>query len=644
MRRILLAFVVVLLALSMGAFCVSCGIPSDTVIKEGSGSPLNTNLFRADDTPAEIRYTISFSTGTSEVIDSLEALTLSDSQVPIPSNNYKLGYRFEGWYLASDFSGSALTFPYTFSRNTILYAKWMANTTIRIENVEQLLDVKDDLMGSYALVRDLDLSQYGAWIPIGDRITPFSGVFDGNGYAIYNMTIEDLVEDEEFNELPIGLFGRVTGQVKNVTLVDYKITLEGEKSRFMIGGIVGQLDGGTLLSSQAKGEIINSEMTYKRKFVDTFWVTAKPSTKVSLGGAVGRIENGGTVSGVSTEGSIISYSNATEIFCGGVVGSNGEAVGSSGDAVENGGTITSCHSTTNINGKCAGGLVGYNNGLVEKSYAIGYIEGSLSYPSVVGGLAAYNHTLGVINRSYATGGVKGRTAGGLIGVNKFDYEIATGGLVNNCYASGDVFASEYAGGLIGRAVSDIPYFGWEDFSGQIFNPVEENDVSGISFKAINHCLSYGNVTANASETTYEDADGEDVRVIGVFYPVFAGGMVGQSNEMLIGNCIAFGDVEGISHRISEEGGPINGTNPAYVNNFVGHSTNTSDVFQNVYCVEEQLVERNGIAYSDFNTVSNLTYQDINAGSHLRINMGFDTLIWTLTGLDVENGVYPTLLN
>ncbi|MDD4120296.1 MAG: InlB B-repeat-containing protein, partial [Clostridia bacterium] len=115
MRRILLAFVVVLLTLSVGAFCVSCGIPSDTVIKEGSGSPLNTNLFRADDTPAEIRYTVSFSTGTSEVIDSLEVLTLSDSQVPIPSNNYKLGYRFEGWYLASDFSGSALTFPYTFS-------------------------------------------------------------------------------------------------------------------------------------------------------------------------------------------------------------------------------------------------------------------------------------------------------------------------------------------------------------------------------------------------------------------------------------------------------------------------------------------------------------------------------------------------
>lgn len=642
MRRILLAFVVVLLTLSVGAFCVSCGIPSDSVILEGSGIPL-TNLFRADDTPAEVRYTVSFSTGTSEEIASMQVLTLNPSQVPTPSASYKVGYRFEGWYLASDFSGSKLEFPYTFSRNTTIYAKWISNLTIRIENVEQLLSVKDDLLGSYALVRDLDLSQYGVWTPIGDIVTPFEGVFDGNGYSISNMTINDIVEDEEFNELPIGFFGKVKGQVKNVTLVDYKITLEGEKSRFMIGGIVGQLDGGTLLNSSAKGQIINSEMTYRRKFVDTFWVTAKPSTKVSLGGAVGRIENGGTVSGVSTEGSIISYSNATEIYCGGVVGSNGVA-GSSGVEAIYGGTITSCHSITTIFGKCAGGLVGYNNGLVERSSATGFIEGSLSYPSVVGGLAAYNHTLGIINRSYATGGVKGRTAGGLIGVNKFDYEIATGGMVNNCYASGDVFASEYAGGLIGRAVSDIPYFGWEDFSGQIFNPVEENDVSGISFKAINHCLSYGNVIANASETTYENADGEEVRVLGVFYPVFAGGMVGQSNEMLIGNCIAFGDVEGISNRVAEEGGPINATNPAYVNNFVGHSTNTSDVFQNVYCVEEQSVERNGIDYSDFNTVTILTYQDINAGSYLRINMGFDTSIWTLTGLDVENGVYPTLLN
>lgn len=634
MRKGILIFIISFMVILVGATCVACTLPSsENSFIVGSGQLIFASLLNAgDDTPAEIRYTVSFVTNSEEVIPSVEALTISAAQIPIPSNNYKIGYRFEGWYLTSDFSGVSLSFPYTFVRNTTLYSKWISNITIRIENVEQLMQVKNDLEGSYALARDLDFREYGIWTPIGDRIVPFSGVFDGNGYTIYNMTIRDLVEDEEFNELPIGLFGRVTGQLKNITLVDYKITLEGEKSRFMIGGIVGQLDGGTLRNSQAKGQLINSEMTYRKKFADTFWITAKPSTKVSLGGAVGRIDAGGTANGVSTEGTLISYSNAAEIYSGGAIGSIFD------------GTAVLCHSVTTVLAKCAGGLVGYNNGLIDRCYASGNVEGSLSYPSVIGGLSAYNQTLGTINKSYATGEVKGRTAGGLIGVNKFDYEIATGGLVNNCYAAGDVYASEYAGGLIGRAVSDIPYFGWKDFSGKIFNPVEDNDIAGISFKAINHCLSYGTVTANASETTYEDVDGEEVRVIGVFYPVFAGGMVGQANEMLIGNCVAFGDVDGISHRIVEEGGEINAKNPVYVNNFVGHSTNQSSVFQNSYCVEEQLVERNGLQYADFNSVGILTYQEINEGTRLRLTLGFDTLVWMLTGLNVEEGVYPTLLN
>lgn len=634
MRRAVLSILLLSLLLIVGITLSACGNGALlTYPQNDSVSLVYSEVLNAgDDTPAQITYTISYVTNSTEEIPSAQFLTLSEAQAPIPSNNYKVGYRFEGWYLTSDFSGTPISFPYTFVRNTTLYAKWISNITVRIENVEQLLDVTDDLSGSYALVKDLDLEQYGTWVPIGDRITPFSGVFDGNGYSIYNMEIKDLVEDEEFNELPIGLFGQVTGQVKNVTLVDYKITLEGEKSRFMIGGIVGQLNGGTLLNSQSVGQLINSEMTYRRRFVDTFWVTAKPSTKVSLGGAVGRIDNGGTASGVSTEGTVISYSNATEIYTGGAIGSIFD------------GTAVLCHSAAIVYGKCAGGLVGYNNGVVDRSYAIGKVEGSLSYPSVVGGLSAYNQTLGIISRSYATGEVKGRTAGGLIGVNKFDYEIATGGFVNNCYASGSVYASEYAGGLIGRAVSDIPYFGWEDFSGQIYNPIEDNDIAGISFKAIDHCLSYGDVIANASETTYEDLDGNEIRVIGVFYPVFAGGMIAQANEMLIGNCIAFGNVEGISHRIAEEGGEINATNPAYVNNFVGHTTSMTDNFQNIYCIEEQNVERNGTDYTDINTVDTLTYQDINEGTRLRIAMGFDTAIWMLTGLNVEQGVYPTLLN
>jgi hypothetical protein len=357
-------------------------------------------------------------------------------------------------------------------------------------------------------------------------------------------------------------------------------------------------------------------------------------------------EKNAVVSGVSTEGTITSYSNAIDIYTGGVIGSVAS------------GRVSQCNSTAKVYGKAAGGLIGLNNGNVDSCFALGLdegdgsyqVSGSLSYPSVVGGLVSYNQTSGNITRSYATGAVRGRTAGGLVGVNKFDYETALGGRIINCYAKGRVFGSEYAGGLLGRHTSDIPYFGWNDYSSLIFDPVGQNDRPGISFNAISNCFAFGDVTANASETVYEktyvDDEGvehtEEHRITGVFYSVFAGGIVGQANEILIGNCIAFGDVKGISHRQLEEDGEINAKNPAHVNNFIGHSTNSTQRFQHVYAIEGQEVTRNDVEYTDYSTVPIISIADVNEGSRLG-SMGFDTHIWNLTGLNVERGVYPTLL-
>jgi uncharacterized repeat protein (TIGR02543 family) len=648
-----LAIIVVLMISLTVIACDDAKDPSLTVIacddakdpsfvelsKEGSYDLSQNSInLQNEETPAEVKYIISFETDSSQVIPNMELLTMSASQVPTLTNAVKPGYRFEGWYLTAECVGAKLNFPYTFHKNTTLYAKWVPNATVRIGTPEDLMEVKNDLAGSYILTRNIDLAEYGIWEPIGDRLEPFTGVFDGNGYVINNMKIEELEEDEEFNELPIGLFGRVTGHVKNVTLTNYKIKLEGEKSRFMIGGIIGHLDGGSLLFSQSIGTLLNSEMSYRKRFVDTFWVTAKPSTKVSLGGAVGKVDNNGVVTGVSTEGTITSYSNAIEIYTGGVVG----------HVVS--GRITECNSAAKVYGKAAGGLIGLNDGNVDRCFASGEVSGSLSYPSVIGGLASYNQTSGTITRSYATGAVRGRTAGGLVGVNKFDYETAIGGRITHCYAKGNVFGSEYAGGLLGRHTSDIPYFGWDDYSGLIFDPVGQNDRPGISFNAISNCLAFGDVTANASETVYEktyvDDEGvehtEEHRILGVFYSVFAGGLVGQANEILIGNCIAFGDVKGISHRQLEEDGEINAKNPAHVNNFIGHSTNSTQRFQHVYAIEGQEVKRNDEDYTDYSTVATITFSEVNEGARLDA-MGFDDTIWALTGLNIEGGVYPTLL-
>ena len=44
-----------------------------------------------------------------------------DGTLPSP---YKNGYKFEGWYLNSDFSGNAITSITEIDGNIVLYAKW----------------------------------------------------------------------------------------------------------------------------------------------------------------------------------------------------------------------------------------------------------------------------------------------------------------------------------------------------------------------------------------------------------------------------------------------------------------------------------------------------------------------------------------
>lgn len=86
-----------------------------------------------------------------------------------------------------------------------------------------------------------------------------------------------------------------------------------------------------------------------------------------------------------------------------------------------------------------GGLVGYNNGTVESSYATGNVD-SRGY-KYFGGLVGYNE--GTVFNTYSTASVDGgdNFVGGLVGGN--------GGTVESSYATGDVYGYKYLGGLAG---------------------------------------------------------------------------------------------------------------------------------------------------------------------------------------------------
>jgi hypothetical protein len=147
----------------------------------------------------------------------------------------------------------------------------------KISTAEQFNAIRNRLDGHYVLEADIDLASYGNFVPIGafvplsevpeDAETPklelaFTGVFDGNGHKISNVTISAPTQTG------VGLFGCVAGEngvvknlvVENVTITGYMlvsgvigygaatnnavegITLQGTNSitgSIMLGGIVG---------------------------------------------------------------------------------------------------------------------------------------------------------------------------------------------------------------------------------------------------------------------------------------------------------------------------------------------------------------------------------------------------------------------
>ena len=220
----------------------------------------------------------------------------------------------------------------------------------------------------FVLIADIDLGQFDGkdgrekFNVIGtDYDHPFTGVFDGNGHMISNLTCH--------------LFYFIDGlnaEVRNLGLI----------APVAFGGaLTVRLRTGVVSNCYAEGVTVNTG-----------------------GGLIG--ENlGGTISSCHTSGSI---SGGGYPFDGGLVGVNG-------------GMIADCYSMADVEGyRFAGGLVGSNGygfleGRIENCYVTGGIVSNWGIDGSVGGLVGYNS--GTILRCYAANLVigNGTPSGGLVG-------------------------------------------------------------------------------------------------------------------------------------------------------------------------------------------------------------------------------------
>lgn len=225
---------------------------------------------------------------------------------------------------------------------------------------------------SAVLTADIDLSGE-TWTPIGRESTPYIGTFDGQGYTISGMTIENA---ESYS----GLFGNVTGTVKNFTVTG-SITITGDETVARVGGAVGSL---------------------------------------------GTASAGGTVSGV-TSGVDITVSAGND-HIGGVVGSMPE---NSSPTVEN--CIYTGKITVTVAAGSVAGIVGYiRTGTIQNCANQGSISVDVGGTGSVGGILGYCNNGGIyIRNCYNTGAISADgtdNVGAIVGQNK-----GTQATVSNCY-------------------------------------------------------------------------------------------------------------------------------------------------------------------------------------------------------------------
>ena len=322
------------------------------------------------------------------------------------------------------------------------------NGLVDIYTLEDLDAIRNNLNASYELRANLDfndrlsyadtrnMSEWAAdearsnpgWVPIpASGNFSFSGVFDGNGHTISNLYINTEGQDDK------GLFSMLGdgGEIKNVRLLN--IYVQGNRR---VGGLVG-VNSGTIISSHVTGTVRGSHnivgglvgLNNENKVISSFANVAVLGNSL-VGGLAGQNFSASVVNSYAV-GNVRG-----RIDVGGLVGSNIRNVDFDASLIINSYATGNVIGTHPENSQNIGGLVGYNGGQIENTYA----EGAVSSYSRVGGLVG--SVGGPITKSYAIGKVSGSIEmGGLAGYNS-----AIGSYITKSYWDIDTSGIETSAG------------------------------------------------------------------------------------------------------------------------------------------------------------------------------------------------------
>jgi filamentous hemagglutinin family protein len=384
-----------------------------------------------------------------------------------------------------------------------------------VNGIADLQNVGTNRSGNYALGTDIDASSVANFAPIGTS-SAFSGIFDGQGHTISNLTIDDTTDSY------VGLFGNSSGKIRNVSLTNESVT----GSALYLGGLVGY-SSGKVSNSSVAGTLMQENTSNEDYFGGLLGWNSGTVNNSSANVAVGASNSGidyyaGGLIGVNLGPAVNSYATgsvtlsstaSSNLVAGGLSGYNSNTItGSYASATV---TVNSPATTSEITG---GGLVGENDGTISNSYASSAVNGGSNV--YVGGLAGYNY--GDIASSYATGPVTAATAnhgGGLIGNHgagtitssywdsqSTSQSVASGNSASISGATGQTTTQLQSGTLpSGFSSTDwittsgfYPFLTWQGkiIAGMVFNGT--SPLASVTVDGLVNGISVGGVTTNAS--------------------------------------------------------------------------------------------------------------------------------------------------
>jgi len=289
------------------------------------------------------------------------------------------------------------------------YPVLFSNSQQYIYTCQDLQNIQNNLGGYYVLGQTIDCSASNTWngglgfIPLGvGQLSGFTGVIDGAGFTIKNLTINGSyiggpnAPTSVTTSTPLGLISTATGAIiRNLNIQNANITRGSSNSAAIVAG---QLYSNSVVENvQVQGTVATGQGTASAvsttggitTFLSGSTITASSANVTLDGGAMGQYV-GGLAAEIGSTSSAINYSYSTGTING--VNMIGGLVG----FVDKKSSITVSNSYSkaaiNVNPSgtysagSVGGLVGTGAGKITTSFAAGPIACSFSCTSLLGGL------------------------------------------------------------------------------------------------------------------------------------------------------------------------------------------------------------------------------------------------------------------